>query len=369
MNDAIKLEAHNPQWAKDFELERGRILAVLGHVTQAGILEQVHHVGSTSVPGLKAKPVIDMLLEVYPLPKPEVGLPALERLGYEYRGEAGIAGRLFFRNNPRTQHLHVVEAGTNEFTRDHLLFRDYLRANAVARQRYENLKLDLAQKHQFDREAYTRGKTDLIHELLEEATVWHLEVTGFQPVLELKALMQGFQAEWCVPSGWALDAFMGSPSRYHFDLDLLIWREDQFLLRQHLLEAGWELHVPVNGVYHPWAAGEFLELPLHQVHARKVGRFLDILFAERDGALWRFRRNPKISHDISSLMLPSSLGVKILAPEIVLLFKSRSSGGDARGKDNQDFARVLPHLAPKARAWLKLAVQETNPEHAWLEQF
>ena len=147
MNDAIKLEAHNPQWAKDFELERARFLAVLGHVTQGGILEQVHHIGSTSVPGLKAKPVIDMLLEVYPLPKPEVGIPALEELGYEYRGEAGIPGHLFFRGNPRTRHVHVLEAGTNEFTRDHLLFRDYLRANAGARTRYENLKLELALKN------------------------------------------------------------------------------------------------------------------------------------------------------------------------------------------------------------------------------
>ncbi len=368
MNDAIKLEGHNPQWFADFELERARILAALGHVTEGGILEQVHHVGSSSVPGLKAKPVIDILLEVYPLPKPEVGIPALEKLGYEYKGEAGIAGRLFFRNNPRTRHVHVVEAGTNEFTRDHLLFRDYLRANVGASTRYENLKLELAQQHPSDREAYLRGKTDLIRELLREATVWHLEVTGFQPILELKELMQGFQKEWCIPSGWALDAFVGAPSRYHFDLDLLIWREDQLALRQHLLDQGWELHVPVDGVYHPWAADEFLELPLHQVHARKDGRFLDILLSDCDAECWRFRRDPQITHDISSVMLPSSLGLKILAPEIVLLFKSRSSGGDARSKDHQDFARALRYLPAKSREWLKLALQKTSPEHAWLAE-
>jgi GrpB-like predicted nucleotidyltransferase (UPF0157 family) len=369
MNDTIKLEAHNPDWAKDFELERQRILAALGHVTQGGMLEQLHHVGSTSVPGLKAKPVIDMLLEVFPLPKLEVGVPALEELGYEYRGEAGIPGRLFFRTNPRTRHLHVVEVGTNEFTRDHLLFRDYLRANLGARQRYENLKLELAQKYRFDREAYTEGKTKLIRHLLKEATVWHLSVIGFQPVLELKELMQGFQKDWCIPSGWALDVFIGSPSRYHYDLDLLIWREDQLALRQHLLAAGWELHVPVDGAYHPWAEGEFLELPLHQVHARKEGRFLDILLGEHDAEGWRFRRDPQITHEISSVMLPSSLGLKILAPEIALLFKSRSNGGEARGKDNQDFARALPYLAPKAREWLKLALEKISPEHVWLTEF
>ncbi len=368
IHDSIKLEAHNPQWLRDFALERGRIVSVLEHVTQGGILEQVHHIGSTSVPGLKAKPVIDILLEVYPLPKPEVGIPALEGLGYEYRGEAGIPGRLFFRNNPRTRHLHVVEAGTNELTRDYLLLRNYLQANSSARQRYENLKLELAQQHPFDREAYTEGKTELVRELLEEATLWHLEVTGFQPVLELKEVMQGFQAEWCISSGWALDAFVGSPSRFHFDLDLLIWREDQLILRQHLLVGGWELHVPVNGEYHPWAEHEFLELPSHQVHARKEERFLDVLFAEHDQELWRFRRNLEITHETSSLMLPSGLGVKILAPEVVLLFKSRSAGGDTRSKDNQDFARALPYLTPDARAWLKFAVQETSPEHVWLKQ-
>ena len=71
MNDSIRLEDHNPQWAHDFELERGRILAALGHVTQGGIFENLHHVGSTSIAGLKAKPVIDMLLEVFVLPKIE----------------------------------------------------------------------------------------------------------------------------------------------------------------------------------------------------------------------------------------------------------------------------------------------------------
>ena len=80
MNDPIMLEDHNPQWAQGFELERVRILAALGHVTQGGILERVHHIGSTSVCGLKAKPVIDLLLEVFPLPKLEDGIPALEKL-------------------------------------------------------------------------------------------------------------------------------------------------------------------------------------------------------------------------------------------------------------------------------------------------
>lgn len=367
MNDSITLEDYNPQWVQDFELERVRILAALGHVTRGGILERVHHIGSTSVSGLKAKPVIDLLLEVFPLPKFEVGIPALEKLGYEYRGEAGISGRLFFRTNPRTHHLHVVEAGTNEFTRDHLLFRDYLRANAEARRRYENLKLGLANQYPNNREAYTEGKTALLQELLLEAMSWHLEVTGFRPVLELEHEMQGFEAAWCVSSGWALDAFVGIPSRYHFDIDLLIWREDQFLLREHLLARGWELHVPVEGVYHPWTENEFLELPLHQIHARKDGYFLDILLAERDGNLWRFRRNLEITHDISGVMLPSALGLKILAPQIVLLFKSRSASGE-RDKDSQDFARVLPYLNLSARAWLKNALEKTNPEHVWLGQ-
>ena len=368
MNDSIALEDHNPQWAGDFELERARILAALGHVTQGGIFENLHHVGSTSVPGLKAKPVIDLLLEVFPLPKLEDGIPALEKLGYEYRGEAGIPGRRFFRTNPRTRHLHVVEAGTSEFTRDHLLFRDYLRANMGARERYENLKLELARQYPNNREAYTEGKTALIQELLLEAISWHLEVTGFQPVLELKHEMQGFAADWCVSSGWALDAFVGTSSRYHFDLDLLIWRKDQLLLREHLLIQGWELHVPVEGMYHLWAEHEFLELPLHQVHARKDGHFLDILLAEHDGNLWRFRRNLEITHDISGVMLNSSLGLKILAPQIVLLFKSRSAGGDLRGKDSEDFARVLPYLNLEARAWLRVALRRVNPDHVWLEQ-
>ena len=134
----------------------------------------VEHIGSTAVPGLAAKPVIDLMAGVRELPLRRREISALARYGYEFRGEAGVPDRAFFRkftSGVRTHHLHVTVFGS-EFWREHLLFRDYLRTHPGEARRYETLKRELAKTHLADRELYTAGKSGLILGLLARARAW-----------------------------------------------------------------------------------------------------------------------------------------------------------------------------------------------------
>ena len=170
--DEIALIPYNPRWPELFTTEAARLREVLG----SDCIIAVEHFGSTAVPGLAAKPIIDMLVAVTSLKEArEHAVPALEALGYAYWSDDPAPDRLFFvkglpPNGPRTHHVHIVEPtvshnprlGAFEFA-DRLLFRDYLRAHPDEAQRYEDLKRDLAARFSDDREAYTNGKTEYVY--------------------------------------------------------------------------------------------------------------------------------------------------------------------------------------------------------------
>ena len=101
-------------------------------------------------------------------PLPERTLVALGALGYQHRGDSGVPGKQYFRSNPRTRHLHVVEFGAEDWGRT-LAFRDYLRAHPAAVQEYEALKRDLARLHRDDRTRYLAGKASFIQSVLKWA--------------------------------------------------------------------------------------------------------------------------------------------------------------------------------------------------------
>ncbi len=155
---------YDPRWPALYEEEAGRVRAALGDV-----LLSLEHVGSTAVPHLAAKPIVDLLGWVRALPEAEAAAPRLEPLGYECVGEFGIPGRLYFpKGAPRTHHLHLYEPG-HQNASDNLLFRDYLRAHPEEAARYETLKRELAVRFRFQRADYTAAKTDYIQAVLEKA--------------------------------------------------------------------------------------------------------------------------------------------------------------------------------------------------------
>lgn len=385
---------YDPTWTGRYETEGRKVRAALGTLVDGGVLDELEHIGSTSVPGLCAKPTIDMMGRIHPYPPGQEAIAALEAIGYTWRGEYGLPGRTYFTKGPHDVHLHLVGFESEHWER-HRVFRDYLRARPRARQRYATLKLDLAERFHLDRPAYQDGKTDLVTELSREASEWHVRATGFSPVEDMASWLDGLPDDglWAVSSGWALDLHLGAPSRYHDDLDVEVDRGRQALVQRHLLESGWRLdQVVEGGTYRSWPVGEPLAPGSHQAHARRergsgepsgaressvlAGDFFDLLFAPRSAGSWRFRRDERVTLPLARAVLsarvPSGRTVKYLAPEAVLLFKSRSSLGGAeagsRVKDATDFARVLPSLGQEAREWLAAALRTVHGEHPWLAE-
>jgi GrpB-like predicted nucleotidyltransferase (UPF0157 family) len=166
----VRVVPPDPGWPAEFAAEAGRVRAALGGMTAA-----VHHIGSTAVPGLWAKPIIDLLLEVEALEALDARAPALTGLGYEALGEFGIPGRRYFRKNSaagvRTHQIHAFARGGAEGER-HLAFRDYLIAHPEVARAYGRLKQRLAAAHPDDLEAYMDGKDPFIKEHEAKAVRW-----------------------------------------------------------------------------------------------------------------------------------------------------------------------------------------------------
>jgi GrpB-like predicted nucleotidyltransferase (UPF0157 family) len=157
MADPVVIVDYEPRWAGLFAVEKARIVGAL-----KGLDVAVEHVGSTSVPGLAAKPIIDIMVVVPNPATAEKTIAPLTVLGHEYRGELGIPGRFYFGKRHRHRyHLHMYPRSHPEIARL-LLFRDYLRGNPKAACQYAELKRALAEKLRDDREAYTEAKSDFI---------------------------------------------------------------------------------------------------------------------------------------------------------------------------------------------------------------
>jgi len=168
----IEVLPYDPHWPSLYEQARREILDVISpYVTR------IEHIGSTAVPGLAAKPVIDILIGVRILQDAAAFLPPLYPLGYSYvpEHEDVFPERRYLHrivDGAHTHHLHMVEP-QSEFFRVQLLFRDYLRAHPGEAQRYAALKFHLAEQYRLDREAYTDGKTSLIKNILQKAGDLH----------------------------------------------------------------------------------------------------------------------------------------------------------------------------------------------------
>ena len=170
--DSFKVEVvpHEPNWRSAFETESKLIALALKDNVVA-----IHHIGSTAIPQIHAKPIIDILVEVKDITKIDVQSSALEALGYEAMGEFGISGRRFFRKGNeagiRTHHLHGFEVGSPQIER-HLAFRDYMIAHSEAAQEYSELKRKLAEKYPDNIQPYMDGKDGFIKEIDRKAAKW-----------------------------------------------------------------------------------------------------------------------------------------------------------------------------------------------------
>ncbi|HUX80002.1 MAG TPA: GrpB family protein [Alphaproteobacteria bacterium] len=167
--EVIELLPYTPEWETLFQAEATRIKHALGDT-----LLDIHHIGSTSIPGTLAKPIVDMLPVVKDIHVVDRLTPSLQALGYEARGEFGIPGRRFFmkrEKGKRTFNVHIFAEGHPDIER-HLRFRDYLKNHPDDADSYSRLKKDLVKQSPDDIERYCWGKEDFVKAIELKAFLW-----------------------------------------------------------------------------------------------------------------------------------------------------------------------------------------------------
>ena len=161
----VRLVPHCPSWSEDFVRERARLVAAMGDRVLA-----IEHVGSTAIPGIYAKPVLDMAVALADLDQASAMQPAMRQIGYDFPGDIGIVGeRLFGRGPEILTHLaHVVQADGAKWA-EYLEFRDALRADPGLARKYDQLKRELAQQFPEERGRYTEAKGLFIQSVLRRS--------------------------------------------------------------------------------------------------------------------------------------------------------------------------------------------------------
>ena len=166
---AVTIVPYRESWPDDFAAEAARLRTALGPACV-----RLHHIGSTAVPGLAAKPIIDVLVEAESLAALDARGGEMEKLGYEVMGEFGLPERRYFRKDDaagvRTHQVHAWLAGSPELAR-HLAFRDYLRKHPEVAREYGALKGRLVAASR-DLEAYIAGKDAFVKEVERRALAW-----------------------------------------------------------------------------------------------------------------------------------------------------------------------------------------------------
>jgi GrpB-like predicted nucleotidyltransferase (UPF0157 family) len=162
----VSIVPYHPKWAEYFRMEKELLLKIMGDK----VLD-IRHIGSTSIVGMPAKPILDLLVGVEKLAAIEPFAKDLKLIGYEDRGNGDEPGRRYFvkgAEHKRTHHLNFCELNGVFWTR-HVLFRDYLEKHPEAAIQYAELKRALAAKFPDDRSAYTRAKEEFVHSILKVA--------------------------------------------------------------------------------------------------------------------------------------------------------------------------------------------------------
>jgi GrpB-like predicted nucleotidyltransferase (UPF0157 family) len=166
--EPIEIVPYDRTWLARFENEKGAIKAAL-----CDVAIEVHHIGSTAVRGLAAKPIIDILVAVESFDSRPAFESALHSLGYVDVPHSDDARRLFFKKGvPRAYHVHVVKLNGQVY-REHILFRDILASDPSVRAEYERLKMNLASRFRDDRVAYTDAKNEFIQRSIEKKALLH----------------------------------------------------------------------------------------------------------------------------------------------------------------------------------------------------
>jgi GrpB-like predicted nucleotidyltransferase (UPF0157 family) len=178
VSDYVSVVPYDPEWPSVFHSVGDRLRIAL-----QGLADRIDHIGSTSISGMAAKPIVDIQISVPKLEPINAFKCVLESVGFVWRADNPDLTKRYFREKPgdRRTHIHVRQSGSwgEQFA---LLFRDYLRVHPNDAAAYKQLKYQLAEKYRDDRKAYLNGKTAFIWTVMQRATDWS-QVTGWQPGL------------------------------------------------------------------------------------------------------------------------------------------------------------------------------------------
>jgi len=193
--------------------------------------------------------------------------------------------------------------------------------------------------------------------IADPASEWH----SLSP-RDIATLFSDFPGRWCIAGGWAIDLFLGHQTREHADVDVLVFHDD--LQHLHPFLAEWELFGASSGELLVWEADSVLSPGTHDVWCRRNGGpwEFQLMVIESTLTAWMYRRDTRLRGPIDDLSLISACGLPFLAPEIQLLYKSRTP----RPKDESDFEAILPMLDQVRRTWLIDALRLTDPTNPWL---
>ncbi|WZX99975.1 hypothetical protein NSQ26_11880 [Bacillus sp. FSL W7-1360] len=180
------------------------------------------------------------------------------------------------------------------------------------------------------------------------------------PCHSITNLMKDFPHPWAIAGGWAIDLFLSQQTRPHSDIEILIFRRDQFALQTYLTD--WQFTCVENRAIRPWLKKEKLSLPIHEAYAEKDGVPLEILLNEADKHHWIYRRDTRIKHTLNETINITSEGIPYLSPEIALLYKSTH----LRAKDEADFHHATKKMSLHQIQWLKESLLTMDEAHPWI---
>lgn len=191
-------------------------------------------------------------------------------------------------------------------------------------------------------------------------------------VAAVRGLLEGLAAPWWLAGGYALETFVGRAYREHGDIDVAVFRENQRAVHDHLRARGWEAHAAdPPGTLRPWHEGESLPAHVHDIWCREASDgpwLLQLMLEERDGDDWVYRRNPAIRRPMVDFGWQTPEGMRVITPEVQLLYTARSSSRSQSDKGGRDFEVVAPLLPADARNWLRDALGTDAPGHPWLHR-
>ena len=194
-----------------------------------------------------------------------------------------------------------------------------------------------------------------------------MSYANFDDVRQAAEIFMDYDRPWAVCGGWAIDLFLNRVTRPHKDVDFAVLRKDQLVIQNYLLSRGWTLEKAISGELIPWQQGEWIDLPVHTIWCKNPKAspdFIELLFNEVDEVNFHFRRDTSITLPFEKMIVSSRSDIPILAPEIVLLYKSKNVEASPYVGE---FKKVLPHLSAEACDWLIAALRKLYTNHCWLK--